>query len=126
MSRGPNGTSGVVKDIRILSQNVYKNYEHVDYLLEHYKDIYDVLFIQEPPWRTIRRTISTVDPEGDPVVGAPKHPDWLTVVRVPPGPDSPPPRVLGYVHNRLARLHPAMRRDVVDHQDILLVTLFTL
>ena len=99
MSRGPSGTSGVIKDIRVFCQNVYRNYEHVDFLLEHCKETYDVLFIQEPPWRTVHQTISTRDPEGDPVVGVPKHPDWLTVVRVSSSPDSPPPRVLSYVHN---------------------------
>ena len=35
--------------ICIYSQNVQKNYVLVDSLLESQKDLYDILFIQEPP-----------------------------------------------------------------------------
>ena len=40
--------------IRIYSQNVRKNHVLLDSLLESQKDLYDILFIQEPPWNFIR------------------------------------------------------------------------
>ena len=52
----------------------------LDSLLESQKDLYDILFIQEPPWNFIRFAPSTTAPGGDEVVGAPIHPDWTQVV----------------------------------------------
>jgi hypothetical protein len=81
------------------------------------------LFIQEPPWRLIRRAPSAKDPEGERVVGAPNHPSWTIMVRPQRGEDDRP-RVATYVSKRLASLRPAMRRDVIDHCDILIMSLF--
>ena len=69
--------------LHIYSQNVCKNYALVDTFLESQKDHYDIFFVQEPPWNFIRYASSTVSLEGDKVVGAPIHPDWTQVVRVP-------------------------------------------
>ena len=69
--------------LRIYSQNVRKNYALVDTFLESQKDHYDIFFVQEPPWNFIRYAPSTVSLEGDKVMGAPIHPDWTQVVRVP-------------------------------------------
>ncbi|CAA7270901.1 unnamed protein product [Cyclocybe aegerita] len=60
--------------------------------------------------------------EGDEVIGAPKHPDWLQMVRIKEG---EVPRVIAYVSTRLSRYCPAMRRDIVDHCDILVLSLFS-
>jgi hypothetical protein len=49
-------------------------------LLETQKDSYDIIFVQEPPWKVIRKTVSTKNLHGDNVIGAPKHPDWLYIV----------------------------------------------
>ena len=64
----------------IYSQNVWKNYVLVDSLLESQKDLYDILFIQEPPWNFIRFAPSTSGPGDQEVVGAPIHPEWTQVV----------------------------------------------
>ena len=69
--------------LRIYLQNVRKNYALVDTFLESQKDHYDIFFVQEPPWNFIRYAPSTVSLEGDKVMGAPIHPDWTQVVRVP-------------------------------------------
>ncbi|KXN92361.1 hypothetical protein AN958_08376 [Leucoagaricus sp. SymC.cos] len=124
MSRGPDRSAGgVVKDVHIFLQNVNKNYAHVDYVLESLKDNFDILFFQEPPWRTIRQTVSTTSAEGDDVVGAPKHPDWLYMVRLPT--DGLNPCVMAYVHRHLACLRPSMRWDIIDYWDIFVLSLFT-
>ncbi|CAA7263213.1 unnamed protein product [Cyclocybe aegerita] len=60
--------------------------------------------------------------EGDEVIGAPKHPDWLQMVRIKEG---EVPRMIAYVSTRLSRYRPAMRRDIVDHCDILVLSLFS-
>ncbi|KXN92646.1 hypothetical protein AN958_00894 [Leucoagaricus sp. SymC.cos] len=75
MSSGPTEASsrGVVRDVHIFSQNINHNYAHVDYVLENL----NILYIQEPPWRTIKQIVSMTSLEGNDVVGAPKHPDWL-------------------------------------------------
>jgi len=57
--------------IHIYSQNVQKNYVLVDSLLESQKDLYDILFIQEPSWNFIHFAPSTTTSKGDEVIGAP-------------------------------------------------------
>ena len=92
--------SGTTDMIRIYSQNVQKNYVLVDSLLESQKDLYDILFIQEPPWNFIRFAPSTTASRGDEVVGAPIHPDWTQVVRFPQSSEQTP-RVMCFIHSRL-------------------------
>jgi len=113
---------GKTKDIRVYSHNVAKNYMYLDVLLETlYKD-FDVLFVQEPPWRTIRPAPSSSNKEGEDVTGAPMHPEWLYMVRPPKNDQAP--RVMAFVSKRLVRLRPSMRRDLVDHRDIFVLSLF--
>jgi len=78
--------------------------------------LYDILFIQEPPWNFIRFAPSTTASEGNEVVGAPIHPDWTQVVRFPQDSEQMP-RVMCFIHSRLSRLRFALRRDIVDHRD---------
>ena len=75
--------SSTTNIIRIYSQNVWKNYVLVDSLLESQKDLYDILFIQEPPWNFIRFAPSTSSPSGQEVVDAPIHQEWTQVVQFP-------------------------------------------
>ena len=114
MSEAPRG-------IRVLCFNIAKNYLYLDVLLDQLKDDLDVLFIQEPP---IRRAPSAKDPEGEAVVGAPMNPAWTMMVRHPGNDVNQRPRVLTYVTKRLSALRPAMRRDLVDHHDIMIISLF--
>ncbi|KAF5309953.1 hypothetical protein D9619_010447 [Psilocybe cf. subviscida] len=96
--------------------------ETLDVLLESHKQVYDVLFVKEPPWRLIRSAPSAVSVEGEEVVGAPNHPSWVAMVR-PPDPDMHP-RVMAYVSTRLSAWRPSMRRDIIDHRDVLVLSLF--
>ena len=89
--------------LRIYSQNVRKNYVLVDTFLESQKDHYDIFFVQEPLWNFIPYAPSTVSLKGDKVVGAPIHPDWTQVVRVPRDSEDVP-RVMAFIHFRLFRL----------------------
>ena len=109
--------------LHIYSQNVRKNYALFDTFLKSQKDYYDIFFVQEPPWNFIRYAPSTVSLEGDKVVGASIHPDWTQVVRVPRDSENVP-RVMAFIHSRLTRLRFSLRRDMVDHHDILLLSFF--
>ena len=109
--------------LRIYSQNIRKNYALVDTFLESQKDHYDIFFVQEPPWNFIHYAPSTISLEGDKVVGAPIHPDWTQVVQVLRDSEDVP-RVIAFIYSRLSRLKFSLRRDVVDHHDILLLSFF--
>ncbi|KXN92642.1 hypothetical protein AN958_00890 [Leucoagaricus sp. SymC.cos] len=123
MSRDPTRSAGgVIMDVCIFSQNVNCNYIHVDYVLEALKDNFHVLFFQEPPWRTIRQMVLMTSMEGNDIVGAPKHPDWLYMVRLPTNGQNP--CVMAYVHRHLAVLRPSMWRDIIDHCDLFVLSLF--
>ncbi|PPQ90825.1 hypothetical protein CVT25_012159 [Psilocybe cyanescens] len=78
--------------------------------------------VTEPPWRFVRTAPSTSRKSGDDVIGTPLHPAWLPMVRIPK-PDSRP-RVMAYVSNRLKEFHPLMRHDLIDHCDVLILSLF--
>ena len=115
--------SGKTNMICIYSQNVRKNYVLLDSLLESQKDLYDILFIQEPPQNFIHSAPFTTASGGDEVVGAPIHPDWTQVVRSPQSSEQIP-RVICFIHSRLSRLCFALRRNIVDHRDIQLLSFF--
>ena len=109
-----------VERVRVWNQNVQKNSLHVDVLLASLGTSYDIIFIQEPPFRETRRAPSAHNREGEAVIGAPVHPEWLYLVQ-PQKPREKPPRVMAYVSKRLQRLRPSMRFDLVDHPDILIL-----
>jgi hypothetical protein len=119
MSRRPDVNNGVVGSIHIISHNVNHSYEHVETLLQTV-GVADILFIQEPPRRLICHTFSTSSDEGEAVIGAPMHPDW-SLFENPPS--DTVPRVATYVHKRLLKLRPALRRDVLSHHDLQVISL---
>ncbi|PPQ92445.1 LOW QUALITY PROTEIN: hypothetical protein CVT25_009601, partial [Psilocybe cyanescens] len=128
MSRNIVRISQTVQDllVRILSFNCAKSSLSVETILEHFVLAYDIVFIQEPPWRFVRTAPSTSrksgDDSGDDVIGAPLHPAWLPMVRNPE-PDTRP-RVMAYVSNHLKEFRPSMHRNLIDHCDVLILSLF--
>jgi hypothetical protein len=108
-------------ELRIFCQNVNRNYGYMDTLLASLYDEYDLLFIQEPPWRRIRSAPSSASRDGEDVIGPPISPNWGVIHR-PSGLEEPP-RVLVYFNVRIAALRPAFRRDLVDHRDVILFSL---
>ena len=115
--------SGITDIIHIYSQNVQKNYVLVDSLLEFQKDLYNILFIQEHPWNFIQFAPSTSSSGGQKVIGAPIHPEQTQVVQFPQNSEQTP-RVMCFIHSRLSRLCFALRRDIVNHRDIQLLSFF--
>ncbi|PPR06529.1 hypothetical protein CVT26_000452, partial [Gymnopilus dilepis] len=94
----------------------------MDVFLESNVNAFDIVFIQEPPWRHIRSAPSAHNKEGEDVVGPPMHPAWKLLMRPPQ--NGEPPRVIAYVSTCLNSYRPAIRRDFVDHRDLLLLSLF--
>src|SRR5687767_13134606 len=88
--------------LRILTFNVAKNFGWIDTLLQICNNKFDIIFFQEPAWRIIRTAPSTRSREGEDVVGAPNHPDWLTIVRPASPEDEVRPRIMAYVSKRLS------------------------
>jgi len=69
-----------VKDLKIFSQNIQKNNFIINTILKVNHN-FDVIFIQEPSWTTIRSIPSPENCEGIPLVGIPNYPNWLTFAR---------------------------------------------
>jgi hypothetical protein len=116
-----NGADNGLKDtISFLSFNVNKNYLYTETILVHLslQKKVDVIFLQEPPWRTIRHAPSAVSEEGEEVSGPPLHCDWNMIYRKPD--HSGNPRTMCYMHKRLVKFRPSYCREIMDHRDLLL------
>jgi hypothetical protein len=109
--------------ISFFSFNINKNYLYTETLLVHLslQKKVDVIFLQEPPWRTIRQAPSVQSKEGKEVIGPPLHRDWNMIYRKPD--QSGNPRTMCYVHKRLVKFRPSYQREVIDHRDLLLLLL---
>ncbi|KAF5340738.1 hypothetical protein D9611_007373 [Ephemerocybe angulata] len=93
----PSIPSSTDSKIRILSFNIAKNYAYLDITLDRLKDEFNILFIQEPPWQTIRQA-PMVSKEGADVIGAPA--------------------------TCAGALAPCLHQDLLDDHDIMIVSLF--
>ena len=112
----------MLKNLKIFSQNVQKSNFLINTVLEVNQD-FDIIFIQEPLWTTLRFILSTMNPEDVPLLGVPNYPNWLTFAR---GLFSSNdfPRVITYINIRLFPLCFSFRKDIINHRDILLTSFF--
>lgn len=92
--------------------------------MEHRKDITDILFLQEPPWATVRYTASLTEKDGVPIRGPPVHPDWIPMF--PKGFDAAEdqPHVMAYVNQAIRSVKPKLRSDIINHRDVMLITVW--
>ena len=85
----------MLRNLKIFSQNVWKSNFLINTVLEVNRD-FNIIFIQEPLWTTLRSIPSSTNPEGVSLVGIPFHPNWLTFAReLLSSNDSP--RVITYI-----------------------------
>jgi len=112
----------ILKDIKIFSQNVQKSSLIVNTILEVKTD-FDVIFIQELSWLTICSIPSSMNSEGESLVGVVNHPNWLIFIRNPETMNNFS-RVTIYVNIRLSFLRFSLHRDVINFKDILLISFF--
>ena len=112
----------IVKNIKILSQNVRKNLLIINTLLETQTQ-FNIILIQEPPWSEIRKVSSSSNNEGDSFMGTCHHPNWITFARsLSDRSDSP--RVISYLNICLSSLCFLFHKDIINHRDISLISFF--
>jgi len=111
-----------LKSLKILLQNVHKNTLIIQTLLKTQKD-YDIILIQEPPWSEIQKVLSPSNSEGDPLIGTSHHPNWIIFSRTPVD-SNDSPRVISYVNIHLSPLRFLLRKDIINHKDINLISFF--
>ena len=112
----------IIKNLKIFSQNVQKNSLIVNTILKSLTH-FDIILIQEPPWSEIRKIPSTSNCEGDPLIGSVHHPNWILIARtLSCNKDSP--RVISYINIRLLSFCFLLRKDIINHRDINLISFF--
>ena len=110
----------IVRNLKILSQNVCKNSLVINTILET-QNHFDIILIQEPPWSEIYKILSTTSCDGEPLMGTCHHPNWIAFARTPSsGNDFP--RVITYINIRLSSLCFLLCKDIFNHRDISLIS----
>jgi len=110
----------IVKNLKIFSQNVWKNFLIVNTILETQSQ-FNIVFIQEPPWSEIHRIPSSLDCEDETLMGTTHHPNWLSFARIPSeGLDSP--RVITYINICFSSFYFLLHKDIINHRDIILIS----
>ena len=112
----------ILKDLKIFSQNVQKNNFLINTILKVNQN-FNIIFIQELLWVTIRTISSSVNCKGVPLVSIPNHPNWLIFAKEPCS-ASNSPRVIIYVNIRLSSFQFSFHKDIINHKDILLACFF--
>jgi len=112
----------ILKNLNIHLQNVCKNHLIVNTILET-QSHFDIILIQEPPWLVICQVPSSANSEGENLIGTIHHPNWI-LFATNPVKKAYFPRVSAYINICLSPLHFSLRRDIINHPDILLM-LFT-
>ena len=103
--------------LRLLCQNVNRSAVVTHTLLETKAEEYDIILLQEPYWGYLRNIPSSVSRTGEEYRGTQAHPHWILVER------GGPTRVATYINKRLAPLQPKLCSHLVDHPDILLISI---
>jgi hypothetical protein len=111
-----------VETLQIYCQNVGCKHNWTINLLEWMKSRFDILFLQEPPWATMRYTASLTEKDRVPVKGPPIHPDWISLFPKGFDPAEDRPRVLTYVNRAIRSIKPKLRSNIVNHCNVMIVT----
>ena len=112
----------IVKNLKILLQDVCKNSLIINTLLKT-QNQFDIILIQEPPWSEIHKIPSSSDCEREPLMGTNHHSNWILFARIP-SERSDLPRVIVYINIYLSSLCFLLRKDIINHRDISLISFF--
>jgi len=110
----------IVCNLKVFSQNVCKNLLIINTILET-SNHFNIILIQEPPWSEIRKIPSTLNCDGDPLMGTCHHPNWIAFARNPSN-NNDFSRVITYINIRLSSLHFLLHKEIFNHWDISLVS----
>jgi len=92
----------IYKEIKIFSQNVWKNSLIINTILE-VKTTFNIIFIQEPSWYSICSIPSLLNCKDETLIGVVNYPNWLTFIR-PDTNESDDSRIIIYINIRLSSL----------------------
>ena len=110
----------IVQNLKIFSQNVHKNSLVTNTILETLSQ-FNIILIQEPPWSEICKIPSSLNCNGNPLMGTCHHPNWIAFARFPSN-SNDSPRVISYVNICLKSLCFLLRKDIFDHRDINIIS----
>ena len=110
----------ILKNLKILSQNVRKNHPIINTILET-QSHFDIILIQEPPWSVICKVSSTVSSEGKNFIGTIHHPN-RSLFTITPANKTTSPRVTAYINICLSSLRFSLCSDIINCSDILLMS----
>ena len=113
----------IYNNLKIFSQNICKNVLIVNTISKtHF--YFDIILIQEPPWSIICSIPSSTCSEEEVLVGTLYHPNWLSFTR-PPVDQLDSSRTMAYINIHLSSFQFSLRRDIINHRDILLISFFS-
>ena len=112
----------ILKSIKILLQNIHKNLLIVHSLLET-QNHFNIILIQEPLWSEFHKVPCSSDSKGEPLIRTIHHPNWIMFGRSSLDRDDLL-RVISYVNIRLSPLCFLLRKDIINHRDINLISFF--
>ena len=110
----------ILKNLKILSQNIWKNHLIINIILET-QSHFDIILIQEPPWSIIHKVPSTSSSKGENFIETVYHLNWL-LFAINPMNKATSPRVMAYINICLSSLHFTLQSDIINHTDILLIS----
>ena len=110
----------IIKNLKILSQNVCKNSLIINTILETQVH-FDIILIQEPPWSEIRKIPSTLSCIGEFLMDTCHHPNWISFTRILSD-NKDFLRVITYINTHLSSLHFLLCKDIFNHRDISLIS----
>ena len=108
--------------MKVFLQNIQKNNFLINTVLEVNQN-FDIIFIQEPSWTTLRNIPSSTNSKDISLLGVPNHPNWLIFAREPCLTNDSP-KVIIYINVRLSSLCFSLCKDIINHWDILLASFF--
>ena len=108
--------SMILKNLRIFSQNVWKNKSFTNTLLNINKN-FDIIFIQEPLWSTIHFISSLLSVRGKIIVEAPNHLNQVTFSRNSSN-NNNYPHVILFINICLTSLQFSLWKDIFNYRDI--------
>ena len=110
----------IIKSIKILSQNIYKNKLLLNTLLENCKN-YDIIFIQEPSWSFVWYIPCTFSKEDKEMIGTPNLSSWTLFTW---NYNNEYLKILTYINIQLLRLYFSLRKNIINYKDINLIFFF--
>jgi len=108
----------ILKDLKIFSQNIHKNYLLTNLILENKN--FDIVFIQEPPWFIIWTILSLTSEEGEEIISISNYLLWAIFSKQLVN-ENKHPRVITYINVKLFQLQFLLRKDIMNYRDINLI-----